>query len=93
VDLEDSAERLRRRWGISSSSPDPRSRTWIERLLSFIEYPVFLTVLGIVGGVLGVFLASGFTLVLDACILLAIHRSDATLGLSRKARWIVYALV
>jgi hypothetical protein len=53
------------------------SRNGWQRLLDFVEQPIFLAVAGIVGSILGVLLAIPVFIICDLCLLLALHRSKA----------------
>ena len=70
-------------FGILSEIPGRMMRKTVEgksgwqRFLDFIEQPLFLVVLGIIGGIVGVLVYTPVFLVCDACVLLALHRSRA----------------
>jgi hypothetical protein len=66
-------------------------RTIAERLFPFIEQPLFTLPVGIAGGIVGVLFAIPVLLVIDGCLLLALHRSRALDGLKRGVKVFCYA--
>src|SRR5260370_29965272 len=59
-------------------------------ILVFIEHPLFLCVLGIIGGIVGVLLVIPVLIICDLCLLLALHRSQAVAAQSRKRQLATY---
>lgn len=64
-----------------------------QRLLDFIEQPLFLVVVSIIGGILGVLVYTPVFLVCDVCVILALHRSKAVADKGAKTQVFWYSLV
>jgi hypothetical protein len=82
-----------------STRMEPKSesmggRSGWQRFLEFVEQPLFLVVISIVGGIVGVILYAPVFLLCDACLLLALHRSkavaDKRFGINIAAYGIVF---
>jgi hypothetical protein len=69
----------------------PKRTRW-HRFLDFIEHPIVLSVLGIVGGLVAA-IYPPVLFVSVGCLLLALHRSKAVADLSRKVQAFWYAVV
>jgi hypothetical protein len=63
-----------------------------QRFLDFIEQPLFLVVVSIIGGIVGVLVYTPVFLVCDVCILLALHRSKAVADQGTKSQVFWYTL-
>ena len=68
--------------------PKPK-HAW-RRLLDFVEQPLFLASVGIIGGIAGILFAIPVLLVCDGCLLLALHRSRMVADKSRAFQLFVY---
>lgn len=62
------------------------------RLLSFIEHPLFLAAFGIIGGIVSL-VYRGFLILLGLCIVAAFHRAGVVKGRPRKTQAISYFLI
>ncbi len=60
----------------SDPPPSGEPTNW-QRFVGFVEQPLFLAPIGIVGGVVGVILYTPVCFICGACMLLALHRSRA----------------
>jgi hypothetical protein len=67
-----------------------QQRTKWKRFFDFIEQPLFLVVVSILGGIVGVVLYTPILLVCDVCILLALHRSRSVADLKRSVQFGIY---
>jgi hypothetical protein len=68
-------DRVRRR--VVTGSTPIIGKSVGERFLDFIEQPLFLVVVSIIGGIVGVLVYTPVFLVCDICVILALHRSGA----------------
>jgi hypothetical protein len=64
-----------------------------QRFLDFIEQPLFLVVVSIIGGIVGVLVYTPVFLVCDVCVLLALHRSQAVADKGTKTQVFWYLLL
>jgi hypothetical protein len=69
-----------------ATSPVIENKTTWQRLLEFIEHPLFTLSVGIVGGIVGVFLYAPLFVVCGLCVALAFHRARVVVG---KSLWVV----
>jgi hypothetical protein len=68
-----------------AASVTENKTTW-QRFLEFIEHPLFTLSIGIVGGIVGVFLYAPLFVVCGLCVVLAFHRARVVVG---KSQWVV----
>jgi len=91
---------LRKLRGITivQQSPEPLTvvpegkAIWL-RLLDFAEQPLFLWAMGILAGLVGLFIFTPLLTVCGICILLAFHRANVVRGATTKVQAISYGLL
>jgi hypothetical protein len=59
----------------------------------FVEHPLFLAGLSIIGAIVGVFLYTPVLLICEVCVLLALHRSKVLQGRGKSYQVIAYGIV
>jgi hypothetical protein len=93
--------RLLERMGVEVSHVPPRSantpvRRFSQRLLDFVEQPLFTLPIGIIGGIVGVLVYAPVSIVCGVCIALAFHRAGVVAGekwRKQAAAYIVLAVL
>jgi len=68
----------------------PRQPTKRERIFAYLENGIVLTVMGIIGGLTGVFVDGRYFLLLSIPLALGLHRSPTLKGLSAKRQLLGY---
>ena len=73
--------------------PEQDSRTtWEHQLFGFVEQPLFIAALGILGGLVGLFLYAPVLVACGIAVLLAFHRAKPAVGLGPWTKAAVYLL-
>jgi hypothetical protein len=70
----------------------PKKSGW-HRLLDLVEQPLFLAIIGVIGGIVGVIVYTPIFLAGDAIALVALHRSGAVADKSRRVQLFWYCLL
>lgn len=71
------------------SDPQP-SATAAERIFAFCENGIVLAVMGVIGGLCGVFVAGKYFMLLTIPLILGLHRSPALVGLGKGKKILGY---
>jgi hypothetical protein len=88
------AKRQSREESPSVESPHQNTNKPVsQRLLGFIEQPLFLAPVGTLGGLVGMFLFTPLLIVCGFCILLAFHRAKVVEGETRLFQIAAYSLL
>ncbi|MGC2694884.1 MAG: hypothetical protein WA738_03755 [Candidatus Angelobacter sp.] len=68
-------------------------RTGPQRLLEFLEQPLFINPLAVVGGLVGMFLFTPLLAIVGVCIVLAFHRNKTVSDKSKLVQIVAYGIL